>query len=165
MELIGKAWITQDIKLWSALALTVLLMLTILMVASRFHLPLLDRISSPNKARDKIEEMDARQRKAHVWITATLDVALPLSYGYLFAGTALRFFPKYGAYLILPALLAILVDLTEGGIQILALTSVADLLELKKYVTPLKFGLVVLGGTIAIAGLAKGICSNFGFFP
>ncbi|MGK7892937.1 MAG: hypothetical protein AB4372_04660 [Xenococcus sp. (in: cyanobacteria)] len=153
MEILGNSWITKDVTLSIALVLTVLLTIAIPLAARRSKLTLLDGIASPSKARDILDRMDQNQKDAHIWITATLDVAYPLSYGGLFAGSALRFFPEYGSYLALPALLAIMADLTEGVIQILALTDTSDLLYLKKYVTPLKYGMAILGLVIALVGL------------
>lgn len=160
MELAEKSWFNQDITLWSALILTILLMISIQFVANSYKLTLLDTIANPTKAREQLDHMCARQKKAHVWITATLDVAFPLTYGFLFAAAALRFFPQYGGYLVLPALLVILVDLIEGVIQILALTESNSLklnylLKLKRYITSLKFVLFILALFIALGGLAK----------
>ena len=121
---------------------------------------LLDGIASPSKARDILDLMTQNQKVLHIWITATLDVAYPLSYGSLFAGSALRFFPEYGIYLALPALLAIIADLTEGFIQILALTNTSDLLALKEYVTPFKYGMAILGLIIAVFGLGLSLINN-----
>ncbi|MBE9103007.1 hypothetical protein IQ267_26535 [filamentous cyanobacterium LEGE 07170] len=46
-------------------------------------------------------------------------------------------------------------DLIEGVIQVLALTEMADMLELKAYITPLKSGLFITGLIITLAGWAK----------
>ena len=159
MEILGKSWITNDVTLWGALILTVSLFGTIQLAARRLGLTLLDGIASPSRAREILDQMSQNHKKAHVWITGTLDVAFPLSYGGLFAGSTLRFFPEYGIYLALPALLAIIADLTEGVIQILALTDTADFLDLKKYVTPFKFGMGIIGLVIAFAGLVLSLIS------
>jgi len=104
--------------------------------------------------------MSAEQRTPHAWATSTLDVAFPISAGLLFAGVALRFFPKYGIYLALPGFLAIPTDLFEGVIQILALTNTADLLDLKAIVTPLKAVLLLTGLVIAIIGWSRWVFSR-----
>ena len=153
MDNLRNSWITKDLTLWIALVLSVLLTIVIPLAAKSLDLTLLDGITSPSKARNILDQMTQNQKELHVWITATLDVAYPLSYGSLFAGSALRFFQKYGIYLALPALLAIIADLIEGFIQILALTDTSDLLALKEYVTPFKYGMVILGLVIAVFGL------------
>jgi hypothetical protein len=155
MENLEQLWITKENILWSNLVLTVLLLLAISLVARHYEITLLDGVSSPTKAREILTKMNAAQRKVHMWITSTLDVAFPLSYGLLFAGSALRFFPEYGFYLALPAVLGVGIDLIEGVIQVLALTSRADFLGLKQYVTPLKLGLFIVGLTIALLGLLR----------
>lgn len=131
--------------LWSLFVAAVLVSVTFPLVASYWQLTLLDGISSPAEARAVIEAFTPQQREAHAWITATLDVAYPLTYGCFFAGSALRVFKGYGRLLALPGLLAIPTDLVEGLVQVLALTDTADWLSLKSIVTPAKTALFVSG--------------------
>ncbi|PZD71824.1 hypothetical protein C1752_04485 [Acaryochloris thomasi RCC1774] len=161
MDFFGKDWLIQDSVLWTLLIFATLLTFIIPFVARYWKVNLLDLIVSPTKARDTICKMSQNQRKAHLWITATLDVAYPLSYGGLFAGAAMRFFPR-GPYLVVPALLAIVMDLTEGGIQILALKSTYDFLDFKRYITPLKFGFAFLGLGLALIGFASELLRGVG---
>ena len=136
-------------------AVTILITLSFPVVVRFWDLTLIDAVSSPDHVREILAGMTAEQKGAHAWITGTLDVAYPFAYGGLFAGVALRFFPRYGYYLSIPALLAIPVDLTEGVVQILALTETTDWLSIKAFVTPIKMILFLTAVVIALAGWIK----------
>ncbi|EKU96216.1 hypothetical protein Lepto7375DRAFT_0195 [Leptolyngbya sp. PCC 7375] len=150
-----QSMITKTSVLWINFVITILLTLAFLLIAGHWDFIFIDAVASPANVRALLEQMSVTQKTIHAWSTATLDVVYPFAYGSLFAGVALRFFSKYGVYLALPALLAIPVDLIEGVIQVLALTETADVLELKAYITPLKFGLFIIGFIVALAGWAK----------
>ena len=154
------ACLTKTSTLWTLFVTTLLLFFTFRIVASIWGFTFIDSISSPEELRRLIAGMSAEQRTPHAWATSTLDVAFPISAGLLFAGVALRFFPKYGIYLALPGFLAIPTDLFEGVIQILALTNTADLLDLKAIVTPLKAVLLLTGLVIAIIGWSRWVFSR-----
>lgn len=141
--------------LWILFIATLLLFFTFRIVASHWGFTFIDSISSPTELRNIIYEMSAEQKISHAWATSTLDVAFPIAAGLLFAGVALRFFPKYGIYLALPGFLAIPTDLFEGVIQILALTDTIDLLNLKAIVTPVKAILLLSGLAIAVIAWAR----------
>jgi hypothetical protein len=115
----------------------------------------IDGISSPDEVRIVIAQMTAEQKIVHAWATATLDVAYPLAYGLFFAGTALRFFTKYGLYLAALPLIAIPVDLIEGVVQILALTNTADFVGAKAILTQVKFILFIAGFLISVVAWVK----------
>lgn len=110
---------------------------------------LLDTLWTLEGSRDLLAALTPTEKQIHIWITLLLDVPFPLVYGGLLAGLALRFGGTYGAYLALPALLAIPVDLMENAIQVLALAGYEGGLHLKALLTPLKFLLVY--GAILIA--------------
>ena len=94
--------------------------------------------------------MSETQRVVHAWMTATLDVAYPLTYGPLFAGLALqRFKPAFA----IPAVAVIPTDLAEGYVQVTALLGDDSLLWMKAYLTPLKLALFIAAMGIAIAAL------------
>ncbi len=153
--------LTKTSTLWVLFITTLLLFFTFRIVASHWGFTFIDSISSPEELRSLIAGMSAEQKNSHAWATSTLDVAFPISAGLLFAGVALRFFPKYGIYLAIPGFLAIPTDLFEGVIQILALTNNADLLDLKAIVTPLKAVLLLTGLAIAITGWSCWLFSKF----
>lgn len=147
--------------LWVLFVATLILFFGFRIVASQWGFSFIDSISSPEELRNLLAGMSDKQKISHAWATSTLDVAFPISAGLLFAGTALRFFPKYGIYLAIPGLLAIPTDLFEGVIQVLALTDTADLLNLKAIVTPLKAGLLLTGLAIAIFGWSSWLFFKF----
>ncbi|MBW2446352.1 MAG: hypothetical protein JRG83_10535 [Deltaproteobacteria bacterium] len=138
--------------LWFLFAATLALSCSFPLVASYWQLTLLDGITSPADARSLLDSFTPHQKMIHAWITATLDVAYPLAYGGLFAGSALRVFTRHGRYLAVPAFLVIPTDLIEGVVQILALTGTADWLGLKSIVTPAKF--LLFGLAFCIAAIA-----------
>ena len=111
---------------------------------------IIDEMYDPDKIRAHIAEMSEVQRQAHAWMTATLDVAYPLTYGALFVGMALRAFKPVFA---LPALLVIPTDLTEGFVQVQAMLGNGSLIWLKAYVTPAKLILFTLAILIVLAAL------------
>ncbi|NRB38914.1 MAG: hypothetical protein HRU20_10680 [Pseudomonadales bacterium] len=146
------------------ITLTATVILTLVFPALAFLLDLtfIDTISDADQVREIIAAMTTPQRTAHAWITGTIDVLYPLAYGLLFAGAAIKYFPRLGCYLALPALLAIPVDLIEGLIQVLALTATTDWLSVKAIITPLKTTLFLTGLFIALAGLMQASYLRFG---
>lgn len=111
---------------------------------------LVDEMSDPDAIRAHIGAMTDLQRTVHAWTTATLDVAYPLTYGPLFAGLTLR---AFDARFALPAWLVIPTDLSEGVVQVLAMSGNLDPLWLKAWLTPAKLVLFLLAMLIAIAAL------------
>ena len=145
-------WISKTSSLWMLLAATVLLTYAFQFLAGQLGIVFIDNMSSPDDAMAAIAGFTADQRSAHAWITGTVDVAYPLAYGLFFAGTALHFFPNAGRYLCWPLLAVIPVDLLEGLVQIMALIGNDGGIGAKAILTPLKFGLLLAGLAIAIAG-------------
>jgi len=121
---------------------------------SYWGLALLDGISDPDTARALLRELTPQQNQGHLWFTTTLDVILPFAAAGLFASAALNFFGKYGLYLALPPLLSVPLDLTEGIIQVLALTNTADFLAIKAYTTPIKTLGYEIGFLLSLVGLS-----------
>lgn len=117
----------------------------------------LDTISSPQVAAEMIAGMTDDQRNTHFWVTVLLDSAYPLAYGAFFAGMALRFFPRWGKWLCLPAILTAVADFIENAVQAAALAGVDGGLAAKAALTPLKFGLLLTAAAIALIGLAWGV--------
>lgn len=117
----------------------------------------LDLVSEPGEVRALFASLTPDQKTAHFWVTVIIDTAFPLSFGLLFAGMALRFFGKWGKLASLPAFAVLIFDLTENTVQALALAGVADALDTKAWITPLKFGLFWLAATIALIAALIGI--------
>lgn len=138
--------------LWGLFALFVLetIGFGVIMMVWDFHI--IDEMSNPASIIAHIEAMSGLQRHVHVVMTATLDVAYPLTYGALFAGLALKVFRPIFA---VPSILAVLIDLTEGVVQVLALSGHMQFIWLKAYVTPLKLVFFISAAVIAIIALVK----------
>lgn len=156
-----KSWmtnfLTKPITLWILFGLFVAETLCFGVVMAIWDFTIIDEMSDPEKIRGHIAEMSEGQRIAHAWMTATLDVAYPLTYGPLFYGLTVKAFRPVFA---IPAVAVVPTDLTEGVIQVLALTGTESVIWLKAYVTPLKlllFGLAVLIAVLAlIVSIRKG---------
>lgn len=157
----NKALITKRANLWLLFGLTIFITLVFQVLSRQFDMIFIDNISSQDEVRKILADMTSGQKSLHAWITGTLDVVYPFAYGFFFIGTALLFFPEKGKYLAVPALLAITADLTEGVIQILALTDTADLLAVKSFVTPAKLLFFLCGFIIAAAGWSKWLYHRF----
>lgn len=142
-------FLTKPRTLWILFGLFVLQTIVFAVIMQIWDFEIIDEMSDPNAIRHHIDEMSATQRSVHAWMTATLDVAYPLTYGPLFAGLALRAFKPLFA---LPAIAVIPTDLSEGFVQVMALTGTVDLVWMKAYLTPLKLGLFF--GAMAIALVA-----------
>ena len=107
---------------------------------------LLDLEMSGENARKILSHMNEVQIHYHLLATATLDMIYPFAYSGFFAGFSWRmtnflgFNIKWRALLIVPTLCALLADLCENTVQLIALNGNASYLNLKDIVTPLKYG-------------------------
>ena len=119
--------------------------------------PLLDVQINGADALARLSTMTDEQKHMHMIATLTLDTFYPLAYGGLFIGIVARFAKKYRRFLAVPAFVAVLVDFTENIVQSMALAGSADLLATKDFLTPLKFGSVILAAVIALTVLAIAI--------
>ena len=145
-------FLTQARTLWLLFALLIVELVVFIAISMNGGFPILDAMSDPSKIECHIKAMTDANLHDHILMTATLDVALPLTYGALFAGLALKVLRPLFA---LPSVMAIPVDLTEGVVQIMTLKGRTDVLWLKAYVTPLKFALSGLAAVIAIYAVAQ----------
>ncbi|MEM7099259.1 MAG: hypothetical protein AAF541_13435 [Pseudomonadota bacterium] len=144
--------LAQTPTLWVAFIITVLITAAFPVASSMWGISFIDAISEPGEVRQAVAALTPDQKVIHAWITATLDVAYPLAYGALFAGSAYRFFPKIGKALALTILVVVPADLLEGVVQVLALTDTVDLLAAKAVLTPLKTLLFLLGFAATVIG-------------
>ena len=142
--------LTRPRTLWVLFALFVAETLAFGVVMAIWDFTIIDEMYDPEHIREHIAKMSEVQRQAHAWMTATLDVAYPLTYGALFTGMALRTFKPVFA---LPALVVIPTDLLEGFVQVQAMLGNGSLIWLKAYVTPAKLVLFTLAILIALAAL------------
>ena len=138
--------------LWITFVLTILMTLAFQYLAGIWSLALLDAMSDPATVRQTIAGMTDEQRLAHAWITGTLDVAYPLIYAALFAGSAVKFFPTWGSRVAPVFGALVVIDLAEGLVQILALTTAVDWVGAKALLTPVKTWLFLAGIFLTVAG-------------
>lgn len=111
---------------------------------------LLDMMMTGEAARERLAALTPGQRQIHLWATLGLDTAYPLAYGSLLAGLALRFSRGLMRWVAWPAVLVVLFDLTENGVQALALIGVADFLGVKTVLTPAKFTMFAVAALLAL---------------
>ncbi len=147
-------------SLWVAFVSTVVITIAFQVVTSIWGISFIDALSDPAEVRQAISDMTRDQRAFHARITATLDVAYPLAYGALFVGSAYAFYGRLGRYIAIPLLLVVPTDLLEGVVQVLALTDIADLIDAKAVLTPLKFILFLLGLATMVIGWALWLFSR-----
>ena len=138
--------------LWIAFIATLLITAAFPMAANTWDLTFIDALSDPAEVRAVIAAMSPAQLAAHAWLTATLDVAYPLAYGALFAGSAICFYPNWGQRLAWVFVALVATDLLEGVVQVLALTDVVDLIGAKAVLTPLKTVLFLVGLVTTVVG-------------
>ena len=74
---------------------------------------------------------------------------------------AIRFFGAPGRWLAVPGVLAIPIDLTEGAVQVMALSGQETILVYKAWVTPWKLGLFAAATLITFAAIAVALRRKF----
>lgn len=115
---------------------------------------LLDLSMNGESAFTRLNEMSQTQKNNHIWATLVLDIAYPLTLSGFMAGITLRYRNRLPQGLhkaiLAPALIALITDLCENTVQVLALSGHTDLLSLKTILTPLKLSMFALSALIAI---------------
>ena len=154
-------YLTGTRTLWALVLIQVLIWVGFVSVMRIYDFVLIDEMWEPDTIRDYIGGLSPEQKQAHIWTTATLDVLYPLTYGCFFAGMALKFFGPSGKWLALPGILAIPVDLTEGVIQVLALSGQEDVIVHKAWVTPWKLGLFGAAALITLVAVVVALRRKF----
>ena len=142
--------LTRPTTLWLLFALFIVETAGFGAIMAIWEFQIIDEMSDPAAIRDHIAAMSETQKTAHAWMTATLDVAYPLTYGALLAGLALQ---RFHPVLATPAILVIPVDLAEGYVQVTALMGNEAQLWLKAYLTPAKLALFIVAIFIALGAL------------
>lgn len=119
----------------------------------------LDMIYTADGAQTLLDTMSGDQKSAHIKATLLLDILFPLTLGGYLLGIAARVTPKLRKWAILPAIIAIITDLCENTVQVLALKGHTDLLFLKTYLTPVKYAAfytaLILALFLILIGLVK----------
>ena len=150
-------FLTRPLTIWALFFATLIITFTIGLVIPNVSGTFIDMVSDPKVVSSLIARMSEEQKQTHFWATLLLDTAYPLAYGGFFAGMTLRYFGQRGKWLSLPALSAVLVDLVENTIQMLALRGNEDMLWIKAFLTPVKFSLSLVAGLIALVALGIAI--------
>lgn len=114
---------------------------------------LIDEMYRADEIEAHVRAMSSTQRTVHAWMTGTLDVLYPLTYGGFFIGAALRFFDR--RWLVIPSVLVIPTDLAEGATQLLILNGNMEALPFKEIFTPLKLVFYFSALAIACLGLVR----------
>jgi hypothetical protein len=148
-------FVSRTHVLWT-LAVLFLLLTGVFVGLSHSGFPFIDFLKDPAEVRAAIAAMSPEQRQMHSVLTATLDVAYPLSFGLLFAGLIWRFFGP-AKWLALVALLVTPVDIAEGAVQIMALGGDDGVIDAKALVTPLKNMLFLFGFVASLIALGIGL--------
>lgn len=144
--------------IWALFAATIALTIGFQLATPLAGGTLLDTSSALADSEGILQLMSAEQKRAHLWITALLDVPFPFVYGGLLAGLCLRHGGKYALWLATPAFLVIPVDLIENAIQAIALLGNESLLGAKEVLTPAKYMLVVIAAIVALGSLGFRLC-------
>ncbi len=146
--------------LWITFALTMALTLLFGVVMYIGQFTIIDEMYVAEEIRAHIQAMSPRQRLIHAWLTATLDVVYPFVYAAFFIGVALRFFKRFHFWWVLPSLLVVPADLTEGAAQIMLLTGNESYMAVKVVATPIKLVVYICGLCITAVGLVLGLMDN-----
>ena len=140
--------------LWLAFFIFITLSTGFLLVMKVCDFMIIDEMYKSDDIIAHIQNMSAAQKSAHIWTTATLDVAYPFSYAALFGGLTVTAFP-HQKWLALPILICVPFDLIEGVTQIALLNDQFDWVLIKQVVTPIKFILLILSAIIGLVSLAS----------
>lgn len=150
-------YLSQTKVLWTTFLLTLALTLCFGVIMNLYQFGIIDEMFVASDIRAHIESMSLQQRRVHAWMTGTLDVLYPFAYGAFFVGVAFRYFARYRLWLIIPGILVIPFDLTEGFAQVMLLVGNADYMALKIGATQGKLLLYITGLVITAVGLLKAL--------
>lgn len=123
--------------------------------------PLLDMIWSGAEANVHLAQMSDAQKARHLFGTVVNDTAYPLAYGGLLIGLAARYGADISSRLAWPAIATVVADLAENTVQALALADGPNLLSLKSFLTPVKYGLFAIAALIAVFLLGRALGHKF----
>ncbi|PHR93759.1 MAG: hypothetical protein COA69_03775 [Robiginitomaculum sp.] len=115
----------------------------------------LDMIYTGKAAQAQLAEMTQAQKQAHIHATLMLDILFPLALGGYMMGIAARLTKNMRTWAVLPAMVAIITDLCENTVQVLALSGTMDVLFLKTFLTPVKYAAFYTAALLALVLLAR----------
>lgn len=115
---------------------------------------MLDLTLDGASARALLAQLSPWQRDVHAHATMLYDGLYPLAYGAFFAGLAIRLGGRRARWIAVTMLAGMMTDYAENIVQLLALGGLADWLDAKMVLTPLKFALT---GVAVIATLVLAV--------
>lgn len=148
-------FLTRPTVLWINFLVTLALTAVFGIVMYVWGFEIIDEMYVADEILAHIAEMTALQKSVHIWLTATVDVIYPFTYGAFFIGIALKAFRRAGVWFALPSILVIPVDLFEGFAQVMLLNGNDVWIGAKTVATPTKLALFFSGVLITLAGLFK----------
>ncbi|CAB9507937.1 expressed unknown protein [Seminavis robusta] len=146
--------LSEKETIWLTFWLTIAETICFGLVMWWWEFTVIDEMFEAEEIATHIGNMTLQQRNVHIWMTATLDVLYPFTYSSFFLGVAIRAFKGHWLA-ILPTLLCVPTDLTEGYAQVMLLSGHKDFMAIKTTATPLKLLLFGTALIITILGAAR----------
>ena len=150
---------------FGCLILSFICICAFLFIGNRFEINYLDQEYLDQRVLFILENMSVLQVSIHLWVTMTLDVILPLAYGFLFFGILLNNLEGQWKFLAILPLILIATDLTEGIFQIQLLkaeTTKMMIVSCKNNITLIKYflflicmGICLLASMLKLGGSGK----------
>ena len=146
-------WITKWQIISALFIITALLLAGFILCSPLVGGTYLDTVSDADKVNTILSQMSGEEKKMHIIITIVLDMLFPFMYGGLFIALTIKYLGKISAWLSLPAILVIPLDLVENLIQICTLSGRIDLITSKSILTHAKVLLFKIAGIVALIAL------------
>ncbi|MEM7729419.1 MAG: hypothetical protein AAF311_09100 [Pseudomonadota bacterium] len=122
--------------------LTLVLTAVFGIVMSVWEFAIIDEMVRPDAVAAHVEAMTDAQRRAHQWLTGTVDLLYPFAYATFFTGVFQRFLSGTPRLILTAMAIAIVpFDLLEGLAQIMILGGKPAWLAVKAVATPVKLAL------------------------
>ena len=150
-------FLTRTKFLWAAFVVSLIMLAAFGAVMRVWNFEMLDMMDTAKDVSAALDSMTLEQRRAHIIMTLSLDVAYPLTTAALLGGLVLKFFGRGSLWLALPALGFLAADLIEGVAQIMLLSGQTDFMDLKLIMTPLKMQLLTIAFIFALAACLFGV--------
>jgi hypothetical protein len=150
---------------YGCLILSFVCICAFLFIGNRFEINYLDQEYLDQRVFFILENMSTLQSSIHLWVTMTLDIIFPITYGFLFFGILLNNLEGQWKFLIVLPLILIAADLTEGIFQIQLLkaeTTEMTIVSYKNKITLIKYflflicmGMCLLTSMLRLGGSGK----------
>ena len=150
---------------YGCLILSFVCICAFLFIGNRFEINYLDQEYLDQRVFFILENMSTLQSSIHLWVTMTLDIIFPITYGFLFFGILLNNLEGQWKFLTVLPLILIAADLTEGIFQIQLLkaeTTEMTIVSYKNKITLIKnflflicMGMCLLTSMLRLGGSGK----------